>query len=549
MKLEREPVFGQITLGHKPDPKSFDYNDISHDSNGVKSGNITKETQNRQSDDLKDNEKDATQLLYLVNDGDDLAASKLNLKTCKDDQVKDFVAPFAKSSLELESEYYTDKSVTECEMPEFQVCYRESSYSSVKDIAIDEGVPVLDRILFESGTDNESLCTFMFPDQDQNPLVNKGKVDIRTTSPNGLKSPKKNESEKEFVNVLESEDLMFQGEGDHNATDKIENDTSKEKIFPENLILRKELGREKSHSWSPNWDGDAAALFQISSDKASEKTQTMSPGFYLAAEKISNSTNEALAIPVPVSEAKESKSGSGLSNDLAYNGKVEKGRITFDFGSLASATLAKEECPQNGVSECLETENMSSIDDVTTNLQFVSSQVQHDSLPTVVIREECDQTASMPMVEDATSDTQNVSSKAQHELSTGVETPNGSSVNDGTKCTRSTDTECRKIPETPMVVDGMSGTETVSGRFQYGPGESSFSAAGPMSGRITYSGPITYSGSISLRSDSSTTSTRSFAFPVLQSEWNSSPVRMAKADQRHFRKHRGWRQGLLCCRF
>ncbi|KAF8039192.1 hypothetical protein BT93_B1675 [Corymbia citriodora subsp. variegata] len=76
-------------------------------------------------------------------------------------------------------------------------------------------------------------------------------------------------------------------------------------------------------------------------------------------------------------------------------------------------------------------------------------------------------------------------------------------------------------------------------------GELSFS----MSSFITYSGPIGYSGNLSLRSEGSTASTRSFAFPTLQNEWNSSPVRMAKADQRTFRRHRGWRQGLLCCRF
>ncbi|GAA0178777.1 chaperone [Lithospermum erythrorhizon] len=77
-----------------------------------------------------------------------------------------------------------------------------------------------------------------------------------------------------------------------------------------------------------------------------------------------------------------------------------------------------------------------------------------------------------------------------------------------------------------------------------GVGETSFSA---VSGRITYSGPIAVSGSTSLRSDSSTTSTRSFAFPVLQSEWNSSPVRMERADRR---KQRGsWKHGILCCKF
>ncbi|KAJ7943294.1 18S pre-ribosomal assembly protein gar2-related [Quillaja saponaria] len=97
--------------------------------------------------------------------------------------------------------------------------------------------------------------------------------------------------------------------------------------------------------------------------------------------------------------------------------------------------------------------------------------------------------------------------------------------------------------------DLRSDTHAIVGRVQHSLGESSFSAIGPLSSLINYSGPVAYSGSISLRSDSSTTSTRSFAFPVLQSEWNSSPVRMAKADRRYFRKHRGWRQGLLCCKF
>ncbi|KAJ8529163.1 hypothetical protein K7X08_035998 [Anisodus acutangulus] len=83
-------------------------------------------------------------------------------------------------------------------------------------------------------------------------------------------------------------------------------------------------------------------------------------------------------------------------------------------------------------------------------------------------------------------------------------------------------------------------------RGHFADGEASFSALGP---DIIYSGRMSYSESISLGSDSSTTSTGSFAFPILQSEWNSSPVRMGQAECRHFRKHRRWRQGMLCCRF
>ncbi|KAF5762115.1 putative protein BREAKING OF ASYMMETRY IN THE STOMATAL LINEAGE [Helianthus annuus] len=78
-----------------------------------------------------------------------------------------------------------------------------------------------------------------------------------------------------------------------------------------------------------------------------------------------------------------------------------------------------------------------------------------------------------------------------------------------------------------------------------GGGEASFSLAG----LITYSGPITTSGSISHRSDGSNSSVRSFAFPILHNEWNSSPVRMERMDERQAPKHRGWRQSLMCCRF
>ncbi|KAJ8637111.1 hypothetical protein MRB53_011378 [Persea americana] len=88
-------------------------------------------------------------------------------------------------------------------------------------------------------------------------------------------------------------------------------------------------------------------------------------------------------------------------------------------------------------------------------------------------------------------------------------------------------------------LDSLTGS-TRSFFIQHGVGESSFSGMGAVSGPL---------GSISFRSDSSTTSTRSFAFPILNSEWNSSPVKMAKADRRHFRKHRGWKMALLCCRF
>ena len=81
--------------------------------------------------------------------------------------------------------------------------------------------------------------------------------------------------------------------------------------------------------------------------------------------------------------------------------------------------------------------------------------------------------------------------------------------------------ETKKMSE---LENGIPDTQTVSRQLQHGQGEVSFSAAsqgeesfsavGTLSSLINFSGPVTYSGSVSLRSDSSTTSTRSFAFPV-----------------------------------
>ncbi|XP_027914355.1 uncharacterized protein LOC114173892 isoform X1 [Vigna unguiculata] len=118
------------------------------------------------------------------------------------------------------------------------------------------------------------------------------------------------------------------------------------------------------------------------------------------------------------------------------------------------------------------------------------------------------------------------------------------------ECSQAGSCKCAEIHHTSRPIEWKSDDQSVTSLIRHSLGESSFSAVGPVSGRISYSGPVPYSGSISLRSDSSTTSTRSFAFPIIQSEWNSSPVRMAKADRGHHRKQRCcWTGGFLCCKF
>ncbi|KAK3142348.1 hypothetical protein QOZ80_4BG0345390 [Eleusine coracana subsp. coracana] len=101
--------------------------------------------------------------------------------------------------------------------------------------------------------------------------------------------------------------------------------------------------------------------------------------------------------------------------------------------------------------------------------------------------------------------------------------------------------------EPVIQLNGPDSTKVTTQSVIRNPFEASFSGPSITSGPLTPSGHIPYSGNISLRSESSTTSTRSFAFPVLQNEWNSSPVKMAKADRRRMREDRGWSYRILCC--
>ncbi|KAI3930788.1 hypothetical protein MKX01_037234 [Papaver californicum] len=77
--------------------------------------------------------------------------------------------------------------------------------------------------------------------------------------------------------------------------------------------------------------------------------------------------------------------------------------------------------------------------------------------------------------------------------------------------------------QTPNAEDSLGELKSASSRSfftQDAYGESNFSNVDNPTALVTRSGWIAYSSSISLRSDSSTTSSRSFAFPILQSDWH-----------------------------
>ncbi|XP_041013224.1 uncharacterized protein LOC121256481 isoform X2 [Juglans microcarpa x Juglans regia] len=517
MKLDSEPVFCHSTLGHKPDSKPFDYNDIALDS-AMKSQNLIMTENPSLLCDLKGDEKDAVPFSNATNDGDGWTAIKFDCSMSMDDinnenkdEVKDFVASHNQYSQKTESfdkdlHFVMDKGVMECELPELTVCYKGSTYHVVKDICVAEGVPSREKIMFESGRDKKTVCIVLPPDKDQNKELAKEKEDIDISGPDGLNFSAENDSDKDSTSQYDSKDSMQTGE---DATGSILTDASKKMFFPGNMLpmvvsgvcasqfdcLNNDSNKveqqpfqvygerpilaspalvsavEESNNSSGNKVSASSTLVYAveESNYRSVDPKIASPDFVSSAEESNNSTGDQMLASPTLVPATELSNSSSTVNELFYNSKVESGSITFNFDSLEPSASGRLEGLENGDTECHETQKTSK-------------------------------------VENGFSDAHTVSRRHQHALG-----------------------------ETSFSAVGR--------------GEESCSAAGTLSSLINYSGPMGYSGSISLRSDSSTTSTRSFAFPILQSEWNSSPVRMAKADRRHFRKHRCWRQGLLCCKF
>ncbi|KAG6399932.1 hypothetical protein SASPL_141418 [Salvia splendens] len=218
--------------------------------------------------------------------------------------------------------------------------------------------------------------------------------------------------------------------------------------------------------------------------------------------------------------ASSSAEAGGMGNDvgscLAYNSRIENGTIIFYF---SMAEDVKERSTKLGD---VNAENLPAV--METSIQRTSDFQQQ-----FLVRNELNSDSGSTRKEGSPNDIQANSDYITLDDGLGQSPSNNSPV-----ATNEANHDKRESEDVP-----------VANQLQQDMGETSFSAAS----MITYAGPIAYSGSVSHRSDGSTTSGKSFAFPVLQSEWNSSPVRMAKADGRGFRKHKGWRSGLLCCRF
>ncbi|XXG79903.1 hypothetical protein AAC387_Pa09g0870 [Persea americana] len=383
-----------------------------------------------------------------------------------------------------ETVFYTDKAVTQTELPELTICYNASSFNVVKDICIDEGVPSRDRIFTDKGkVDHRKIIDMLYSD-----LVGSGdlmKEGVDSFLPSSEDGKFVNGSYKEVEKRHREDNLLEEVVGDVNATDdgqlisgvnhkrvtmkgnpkmsieeeesnvdareKIVNYTFDEHVMPDKSLLLRARNFDGRHYYSSELPViDQQAVEGHDTNKIVDVD--LRPLGATKGTKLATSTSPS---------ANEISLGCNNTKDLLFDRRVENGSITFDFNSSSSAKSARMEGAE-------------------------TADHQHSA-----------QNFSMSGLED-------------------------------------------------KALDSLTGS-TRSFFIQHGYGESDHS--GSVSDPITYSGLIPYSGNTSLRSESSTASTRSFAFPVLQSEWNSSPVKMAKPDRRQLKRHRGWWISVLCCKF
>ncbi|GMJ04589.1 hypothetical protein HRI_004128100 [Hibiscus trionum] len=515
MKLDNEQVIRHSTIGCNSDSKrysfladtkSFENKEKPLDSTGLSTDGILKENQNGIVHDTKVDNQDSDLSKYAENTQDELTTLKIDRSNSLHDfangnekEVRDFVTLSSHSSKNTDcfqdSVFYLDKTVMECQLPELVVCYKDSTYNFVKDICIDEGVPAQDKFLFDAGGDEKGDCYFLQSEKDGDSKLMKDRSVIDMPRQDVSLLPEENQSRNDIDNHRGSnkkqdtdtrmQDVLFSLE---------ENESNKgipKLCDSKDLILTTE---EKDDAMKMTADDVSKELFTL--------------GDILSLPELTRVKSEAMSMNCGSDGIEQQSFENPNKNEVIVVSPVEESNNPSEEAILSTpALVSAAEETDNGKGEAMP-------------ISPAQASASEESTSSSLVKEVSD---------DNKLETRSITSDS------------GSSAPTTSKDDREP-LEARSAPKDTA-------DQPFSSYLQHGNGESSFSAAGPVTGLISYSGPIAYSGNLSHRSDSSTTSTRSFAFPILQSEWNSSPVRMAKADRRQYRKHRGWRHSFLCCKF
>lgn len=473
MKLEHDPGLGIQT----PPRKSYNpFDSDGEDTDGYVRNNVNY--------DIKSFEKNADSLTFHFDAADlsweeailahsQIVASKIPADANGDEVV-----------YRKDTELFTDKTVTECELPELMVCYKDNAYNSVKDIGVDEGMPAHEKVWIKSRDNKETKDVPAFLDDLSLVDEHQGLPDME-----GLKSRSENHFKKDASvqeSKIDSEALDRQLSANQRGTDDLK------KV----VEVKHDLSKETD---SDQITGDEMKIGDIVYDtKNGQLSQRDEPS---KVEKRGNEASEEKhgihAVTLEVAEKSSAK--PSIMRSTEANMESNKNQSEEAASSQSSELAASKEPAENGTAAVLpynsKVESGSIILDFNSSI-IVSGEEEQEKLP----------------LNEVVAKPPEAQSMSRHD-------------------------------------DGALASIAVSGTDERVHGETSFSAAMPPPASITYMGSHAHTGSTSMRSESSAGSTRSFAFPVLQAEWNSSPVRMAKADQRHMQKHKGWIHSLMCCRF
>ncbi|XP_008809678.1 uncharacterized protein LOC103721303 [Phoenix dactylifera] len=507
---------------------------------------------------------------------------------------------------ENETEFCTDKTVTEIQPPEMIDCYKDGACHNIKDICVDEGVCSLEKILVENDESSQRFpSSFNYTMESGNVVLSKEMTDGNTTTVHDSKSTscehlisvEKNALEEHFSGSLSKVGAKFDTTNPFVSDISDENislnqffplfefETDSQKVEPTNFDCSNDH-KHYSQSFSKvgnKFHATNPFLSDISDEKISfkqflslqevetdslrvEPTNIDCSKKQLADhQKFNQGTLEVeySTTSVVPSDARQSTQSNGSKENASIclsQGTLEDGCLTATSSSSDVGESEQSDGIKESPAKCSSKDTLEEGCLVGTSASYdVCESVESSgikekpakSLSQGPLKDVCSQDMAMPSdAKESNQSSGTMGNPANAELESGVSGLASVGGQEGKeKIDRQQDGQAKNDPVTEEAVSDNATTSARSSFVHNHHLDADFSEPVYMSGPISSSGHIPYSGSISLRSDSSTTSTRSFAFPVLQSEWNSSPVKMAKADRRHLRKHRGWRVGLLCCKF
>ncbi|MQM10002.1 hypothetical protein Taro_042895, partial [Colocasia esculenta] len=424
-----------------------------------------------------------------------------------------------------ETEFYMDKAVTEMELPKMIVCYKEGCYHIIKDICVDEGLHSFDRVLVQNPFLDEKVYTGSKFDTDD--FTHREISDsLKSLHLNGQPTFDHSNEVTEHA-VLE----IAQGGGFISRTmgETVSSETQKVN-FNEVLIPTQESERcyfqeEVIHTHNENvMQCSLASLLEL--DRGSTDT----------AEEIEHAPGTKELIPLHKlgrehCHADLPSSQSGIEQpQLAISDSEQPKSGNKDAEESAKESQSNEAVPHQSKSLSNSCSDVPSISGSTTQTFFVPEGSNGDQVDEGTL-EEANSTAACVNSEKVKDEnivkySLDIGSSGGNIVAFDIDSEPLATIPE--KDSRGTS----EIQQSELLVSGgmLESTSTdgptVASRpsFSHDYSDANFHGPASLSGGIAYSGQIPYSGSISLRSDSSTTSTRSFAFPILQSEWNSSPI-------------------------